>query len=152
MPQHPLDPHEGHPAESSSDTVDVTEGTPEQASEASRSFTQRHPFVVYTALRFGLLLIAAAICYVLGARGILLILLAFLISAIASFVLLVPQRDAVGQRTGAYFRRLNDRIEESKRAEDDIVDQAAGDQPSTEESAAGHGSTDSPSVQPPSTK
>ena len=126
----------------------------EQPLEATRTFTQRHPFVVYTALRLGLLLIAALICYVLGARGILLILLAFLISAIASFALLMPQRDAVGQRTGAYFRRLNDRIEESKRAEDDIVDQAAADQAAADQAAADSAAdrkpADTESVRPPS--
>lgn len=110
-------------------TIDVTEPANEApvtgaAAAAADGPSYRHPFLVYSALRFGLLLIAGVVCYLLGARGILLILLAFLISAIASFVLLVPQRDAVGQRTGAYFRRLNQRIEDSKTAEDDA---AAGD-------------------------
>jgi len=119
-------------------TVDVTERAdapaaagPNGAAAAGPGY--RHPFLIYSALRFGLLLIAGVVCYLLGARGILLILLAFLISAIASFILLVPQRDAVGQRTGAYFRRLNQRIEDSKTAEDDLVDeQAANDAAQTD--------------------
>ena len=87
-------------------TIDVTEPANEApvtgaAAADADGPSYRHPFLVYSALRFGLL-----------------------ISAIASFVLLVPQRDAVGQRTGAYFRRLSQRIEDSKTAEDDA---AAGD-------------------------
>ncbi len=102
--------------------VDLTDAI--SAPEAT-SFTGRHPFVVYTALRFGLLVLAAVICYLLGARGLLLVLLAFLISGIVSFIVLAPQRGAVGQRTGSYFRRLNERIEASKSAEDDLVDEQA---------------------------
>jgi hypothetical protein len=92
---------------------------------AQGSFTARHPFVVYTTLRFGLLVVAGAVCYLLGARGIVLILGAFIASAIVSFIVLAPQRDAVGQHTGSYFRRLNDRIEASKSAEDELVDEYA---------------------------
>lgn len=95
------------------------------APDESDSFSDRHPFVIYSALRFGLLVVAGGICYLLGARGILLILLAFFISAIASFAFLVPQRERVGQRTGSYFRRLNDKIEASKTAEDDLIEQSA---------------------------
>lgn len=111
------------------DAIDVTDGKEPPVDSAVQAESEgaryRHPFLVYSALRLGLLLVAGAICYLLGARGILLILLAFLISAIASFILLVSPRDEVGRRTGAYFRRLNQRIEDSKTAEDDLVDQAA---------------------------
>ena len=95
-------------------TVDVTEradapavAEPNGAAAAGPGY--RHPFLIYSALRFGLLLIAGVV------------------------ILLVPQRDAVGQRTGAYFRRLNQRIEDSKTAEDDLVDeQAANDAAQTD--------------------
>lgn len=114
------------------DAIDVTDGKEPPVDSAVQAESEggryRHPFLVYSALRLGLLLVAGAICYLLGARGILLILLAFLISAIASFILLVSPRDEVGRRTGAYFRRLNQRIEDSKSAEDDLVDQAAEDE------------------------
>lgn len=89
---------------------------------SSNSFGSKHPFLVYTGLRIVLLLVTGIVCYVLGARGIGLIILAFLISGLVSFIVLVPQRDRVGTRVGGYFRRLNDRIEESKRSEDDLVD------------------------------
>ncbi|MFA7267373.1 MAG: DUF4229 domain-containing protein [Candidatus Nanopelagicales bacterium] len=105
--------------------VEVIEDEIEIVDDAPRTFTQKHPVFVYTLLRFGLLLVAGAVCYLLGARDILLIVLAFFISAIVSFIVLAPQRDLVGQRTGSYFRRMNDRIEASKTAEDDLIDSAA---------------------------
>lgn len=105
--------------------IEVVEDDVATVAEAPRTFTQKHPVLVYTLLRFGLLLVAGAVCYLLGARDILLIVLAFFISAIVSFIVLAPQRDLVGQRTGSYFRRMNDRIEASKTAEDDLVDSMA---------------------------
>jgi UPF0716 family protein affecting phage T7 exclusion len=89
----------------------------------TESFAHKHPFLVYTALRLLVLLVAGGLLYLIGVRGILLILLAFLISAIASYVLFAPQRDRVGQRMGGFFGRMNERIEESKRAEDDYFDE-----------------------------
>lgn len=121
-------------------TVDQSADEPvDVAVVAPGSFTARHPFLVYSALRFGLLVIAAGVCYLLGARGIVLILGAFIASAIVSFIVLAPQRDAVGQRTGSYFRKLNDRIEASKTAEDDLVDEyyEQSDQPSPDAGATG---------------
>lgn len=105
--------------------LEVVEDDVDVVDDGPRTFTQKHPVFVYTLLRFGLLLVAGAVCYLLGARDILLIVLAFFISAIVSFIVLAPQRDLVGQRTGSYFRRMNDRIEASKTAEDDLVDSAA---------------------------
>lgn len=93
-----------------------------QVVDEPTAFADKHPYLVYTGLRAGLLLVALAICFALGARGVFLFVLAFIVSGLASFVLLVPQRDRVGQRMGGYFRGLNDKIEESARSEDDIVD------------------------------
>ena len=52
----------------------------------------------YTLLRLGLLFTAVIICYALGARGLLLLLLAFLMSGLASYVLLARQRDAMSEK------------------------------------------------------
>lgn len=107
------------------------ETTGHDADTQSGTFAGRHPYLVYTTLRLGLLVVAGGLSYLLGARGILLILLAFVISGLASFVLLVPQRDRVGQSMGSYFRRLDAKIEESKRSEDDIVDEYRASQAAT---------------------
>lgn len=51
--------------------------------------------IVYTAARLLLFAIAFGLVYLLGARGVLAIILAFLVSGLASFVLLSRQRDAM---------------------------------------------------------
>ena len=82
--------------------------------------------VAYTSARILLLVVALILLYLVGARGLLLIALACVVSGIASFVLLSRQRDVMSsalmtrvrkrQRRVAGFRT---RIEEGARAEDD---------------------------------
>lgn len=87
--------------------------------QESGSFVARHPIVTFTVLRLVLLLASAVLLWVLGARGILLIVLAFAVSAMLSFVLLRSPRAGTGEAIGSYFTRLNERIERSTRAEDE---------------------------------
>ena len=82
--------------------------------------------VAYTSARILLLVASLILLYLVGARGLLLLALACLVSGIASFVLLSRQRDVMsgalmgrirnGQRRAAGFRA---RLEEGARAEDD---------------------------------
>ena len=82
--------------------------------------------VAYTSARILLLVVSLILLYLVGARGLLLVALACVVSGIASFVLLSRQRDAMssalmtrvrkGQRRVAGFRT---RIEEGARAEDE---------------------------------
>jgi len=82
--------------------------------------------IAYTSARILLLVASLILLYLIGARGLLLLALACLVSGIASFVLLSRQRDVMsgalmgrirnGQRRAAGFRA---RIEEGARAEDD---------------------------------
>jgi Mn2+/Fe2+ NRAMP family transporter len=82
--------------------------------------------LAYTSARILLLVISVILLYLVGARGLLLLALAFVVSGIVSFVLLSKQRDVMssalmrrirnGQRRAAGFRA---RIEEGARAEDD---------------------------------
>jgi hypothetical protein len=88
--------------------------------------------LAYTSARILLLVIAILLLYLAGARGILLVGLAFVVSALASYVLLSKQRDAM---SGALNRRLSKvgrraaefraRLEEGAAAED--VDPAPGE-------------------------
>ena len=82
--------------------------------------------LAYTSARIVLLVVSVLLLYLAGARGILLLALAFAISGIASFVLLSRQRDVMSgalmarlknrrTRTGGGFRT---RLEEGARAED----------------------------------
>jgi Mn2+/Fe2+ NRAMP family transporter len=82
--------------------------------------------LTYTSARIVLLVVSALLLYLAGARGFLLLVLAFLVSGIASFVLLSRQRDAM---SGALMTRLKNRpsrsggvrtrLEEGARAEDE---------------------------------
>ncbi len=82
--------------------------------------------IAYTSARILLLVVAIILLYLAGARGLLLLALAFVVSGIASFVLLSRQRDVMsgalmarirtGRQRAAGFRA---RIEEGARAEDE---------------------------------
>jgi hypothetical protein len=98
--------------------------------------------LAYTSARILLLVISMGLLYLAGARGILLLALAFVVSALASYVLLSKQREAM---SGALNRRLNkvgrgaaefrSRLEEGAAAEDDLQ-QPEGAEPVDELSEA----------------
>jgi hypothetical protein len=81
--------------------------------------------LAYTSARILLLVISVVLLYLVGARGILLLALAFVISALASYVLLSRQREVLA---GALNRRLGrvtakatefrERLEDGAAAED----------------------------------
>jgi uncharacterized protein (DUF58 family) len=80
----------------------------------------------YTSARILLLVVSVILLYLAGARGLLLLALAFVVSGIASFVLLSRQRDVM---SGVLLARLKNRrpraagfrarLEEGARAEDE---------------------------------
>jgi Mn2+/Fe2+ NRAMP family transporter len=82
--------------------------------------------LAYTSARILLFVASIVLLYLVGARGLLLLALACLVSGIASFVVLSRQRDRMsgalmgriknGPRRLAGFRA---RLEEGARAEDD---------------------------------
>ena len=82
--------------------------------------------LAYGSARILLLVGAMILLYLVGARGLLLLALAFVVSGIASFVLLSKQRDVM---SGALMGRLKNgrqrdpglraRLEEGARAEDE---------------------------------
>jgi Protein of unknown function (DUF4229) len=80
--------------------------------------------LAYTSARIVLLVVSAVLLYLAGARGLLLLALAFVVSGIASFILLSRQRDLM---SGALLTRLRNRrtggfrarLEEGSRTEDD---------------------------------
>ena len=90
--------------------------------------------LAYTAARILILVIALVLLSLAGARGILLLALAFVVSALASYVLLSKQRETMA---GALNRRLSkatgkvtakaaefrERIQEGAAAEDDEADE-----------------------------
>lgn len=77
----------------------------------------RHPMLLYTVARFGILAGCLGIVYLVGARGILWIIISFVISALLSYTLLGKLRDQIGAGFGTHFDKLNDQVAEQ---EDDL--------------------------------
>ncbi len=93
---------------------------------------RQHPVFVYTLLRIAMLVAVGGVLYLVGVRGVWLILFAFLVSGVVSaFVLRTPREGAVLGFTSAY-RGINARLDASTRAEDhdddlDDLDDVDGD-------------------------
>ena len=86
----------------------------------------------YSSARILLFVVATIVFYLVGARGILLLALALVVSGIASYVLLSKQRDrmsgALSSRLGNGRRRarqLKTRLDEGARVEDEDELEAA---------------------------
>ena len=85
----------------------------------------------YSSARILLFVVALGLLYLVGARGLLLLGLALIISGIISFVVLSRLRDAMSgaitSRAGRFRRRLDD----GSRAEDEGDPVGAGESAST---------------------
>lgn len=76
--------------------------------------------LAYTLLR--VLIFAATwllLVWLTPLDGLFAVLMAILVSSIISIPLLSRQRDAVSSGVAGFFRRMNERIDASARAEDD---------------------------------
>ena len=74
--------------------------------------------LTYTLARISLLAGMYAIGYVLGLRDLTLLIVAFLTSGLLSFLLLNKQRNAMGLGVANFFSRINQKIDENTRKED----------------------------------
>jgi Protein of unknown function (DUF4229) len=100
--------------------------------------------LAYTSARILLLVVSVVLLYLAGARGFLLLALAFVISALASYVLLSRQRETMA---GALNRRLGrmtakatefrERLEDGTTAEDPADADAADAEGAADTEAAG---------------
>jgi Mn2+/Fe2+ NRAMP family transporter len=75
--------------------------------------------IAYTTARILLFVAATGLLYLIGARGLLLLALALLVSGIVSYVVLSKQRDAMSGAIIRRFRSLRSRLDEGARAEDE---------------------------------
>ena len=75
--------------------------------------------LVYTAVRFLLFAVAVGLIYLAGARGLLLIALALLVSGAASYVLLSRMRDSMATSINRRIESVRSRIDQGTRVEDD---------------------------------
>jgi hypothetical protein len=84
------------------------------------------PVLAYSLARLGLFLAALLLLYLIGARGLLLVALALLVSGIISFVVLSTHRDAMSSSLSGRFRgmrtrfgQFGSRLDEGSKAEDE---------------------------------
>jgi len=75
--------------------------------------------IAYTSARILLFLAALGLLYLIGARGLLLVALALVISGIVSFVVLSRQRDMMSGALVSRLRGVRERLDEGARIEDD---------------------------------
>ena len=88
----------------------------------------------YTLLRLAMLVgVWFLLEWLTPVRGIWAIVAAFLISGAVSLLALNRQRDEVSVGVAGFFRRMNERIEASTRAEDFDDDEAEGQQDTEDE-------------------
>jgi NADH:ubiquinone oxidoreductase subunit 2 (subunit N) len=75
--------------------------------------------LAYTGVRFLLFVVAAGLIYLAGARGLLLIGLALVVSGVASYVLLSRMRDRMASSISRRIDSVRSRIDKGARVEDD---------------------------------
>ena len=85
--------------------------------DAAASFGA-HPVLAYTVKRVLLLAGVGGVLYLVGVRGLWLVLFAFLVSGILAMVVLKDSREGAAYGITGAVRRINERIDASARAED----------------------------------
>jgi Mn2+/Fe2+ NRAMP family transporter len=75
--------------------------------------------LAYTSARILLFVAATGVLYLVGARGLLLLALALLVSGVVSFIVLSRQRDAMSAAFTGRIHGFRARLEAGARAEDD---------------------------------
>jgi Protein of unknown function (DUF4229) len=73
----------------------------------------------YTTARILLFVAATGLFYLAGARGLLLLGLALVVSGALSYVVLSRQRDAMSGALVSRFRTLRSRLDQGAKSEDD---------------------------------
>jgi hypothetical protein len=73
----------------------------------------------YSAARILLFAASLGLLYLVGARGLLLVGLALVVSGIISFIVLSRQRDAMSGAITSRIGSFRSRLDEGSRAEDD---------------------------------
>lgn len=98
----------------SSSEFEFQDGQPEEGADQATRGASRHPILLYTLARTGLLVASLGVVYLVGARGILWIIIGFVISALLSYLLLGKLRDQIGAGVGGHFDKLNEQVEEGE--------------------------------------
>ncbi len=94
----------------------------------NRGVKRPSPVLIYSASRFLLFAACVMVLAVLGARGLLLFVLGFLISGLLSYVLLGGPRNQMAARVAGRASRLQASMDERTRAEDELDDRLRAQQ------------------------
>lgn len=98
----------------SSSVSDPQDDRSEESTDQAPVTGSRHPILLYTLARTGLLVASLGVVYLVGARGILWIIIGFVISALLSYLLLGKLRDQISAGVGGHFDKLNEQVEEGE--------------------------------------
>ncbi len=93
-------------------------------------------FIRYSTLRLAVLLVVGAVCYLVGLRGFMLLLVALIVSGVLSLFVLDRQREALGESVGGVLSRINARIDANTRSED-VDDETPSERTATDGDEAG---------------
>lgn len=86
--------------------------------------------IVYTAARLLIFLVTASLLLLFGARGMLMLALAILVSGIVSYVLLSSRRDAMSSSVTALIGERRRGFERARAKEDPQPEPSGGEPPS----------------------
>ncbi|MDO8733079.1 MAG: DUF4229 domain-containing protein [Actinomycetota bacterium] len=104
--------------------------------------TRAKNLAIYTGLRVLLWLgVWAILQFLTPVKGVLALAISLLLSGAISIVVLDRQRDSMSEGVGAFFGRINDRIEKSAAAEDyweEPESSRPGEQASSEQAVVEH--------------
>ncbi len=91
------------------------------------NYPGRVPLLIYTVLRLLLVVAAGALLYLLGMRGVLLVVVAVIVGALLSFLLLKGPRDRAAGTLKAFAERepRASRPDADSLAEDDDLEASA---------------------------
>lgn len=106
-----------------------------------------HPVLRYTLARLAILAVVAGVLYVLGARGLLLLVFAFLVSGLIAMVALNRTREGAAYGITSAIRSANAKIDAGSRAEDAALDAAAAS-PAPADTAPADATTPTPKPKP----
>lgn len=94
-----------------------------EAEESTPSARASHPVLRYTSLRLAIFVIALILLWLVRVRGALLIVLALIVSGLASYALLRRQRADMGAQLADAAGRRRDRAATRAAREDEVAEE-----------------------------
>lgn len=99
-------------------------------------------FLAYTTARILMFVVAAVVLYLCGARGILLIALALIVSALLSYILLNQQRERIAAALNGRIGKATSKVTSKATEFKERLDEGAAAEDDANEAAASAGNAD----------